>query len=319
MIFIYYRRAICCFVPLLISVCGLTAVAQTTTTADTETRPAASENKAIGNAEEPKPTTEAVSTEPVSAEPVKNGISETKTVAATLNVTARPNPQNPTDKWRFAFSPYIWLPGISGRAGLGDLVVDVNSSLGDSNVHLNFGFMGTFEARKNKFISLTDLQYSNLGTERPNPGILFSSATADFKTFILDPEVGYRVAENPDRGNYVDVLGGIRYYHLRTDLNLAAGLLAARSATRSRGWVDAVGGLRSRIHLTPRFFLTGKVDLGGGGSKFTYQLAGAAGFQVSKSIALLGGYRYLHVNYDRDNFLFDMGLSGPIFGVGFRF
>jgi hypothetical protein len=179
--------------------------------------------------------------------------------------------------------------------------------------------MGTFEARKNKFISLTDMQYSNLGTERPNPGILFSSATADFKTFIFDPEVGYRVAENPDRGNYVDVLGGIRYIHLRTDLNFAAGILAARSATRSKDWVDAVGGLRSRIHLTPRFFLTGKGDLGGGGSKFTYQLFGAAGFQVTKRIALLGGWRYLHVDYDRDNFLFDMGLNGPIFGAGFKF
>src|SRR5262245_61400930 len=106
--FNYCRRAIGCVVSLFILACTITAVAQTPTTAETETRPAASENKSIGNAEEPKATTEAVSAEPVSAEPVKNGISETKTVAATLNATARPNPQNPTDKWRFAFSPYIW-------------------------------------------------------------------------------------------------------------------------------------------------------------------------------------------------------------------
>jgi len=197
--------------------------------------------------------------------------------------------------------------------------VDVSSGITDSNVHLNAGFMSTFEARKNKFVSLTDLQYSNLGTENPTPGPLFSSATAEFKTFILDPEVGYRVAANPDRGNFVDVLGGIRYIHLRTDLTFGAGILSARSASRSKDWVDVVGGARTRLYLAPKWFVVGKGDLGGGGSKFTYQLFGAVGFQVSQHIALLGGYRYLHIDYDKDNFLFDMGLSGPIFGAGFRF
>ena len=219
------------------------------------------------------------------------------------------------DKWHFRFSPYAWIAGVTGRAGIGALVVNVDSGLSDPNVHLNFGLMGAMEARKNKFIILTDLQYSNLGTERPNPGILFSSATADFKTFILDPEVGYRVAANPEKGRYVDVVGGVRYWHLRTDLNFAAGALSARSATASRGWVDGVGGVRGVIHLSPKIYMMGKGDLGAGGSKFTYQLFGGFGFQVSRSVALVGGYRAIHVNYDRNNFLFDTTLHGPILGL----
>jgi hypothetical protein len=229
-----------------------------------------------------------------------------------------PEPQAPDpDEWHFQFSPYLWIAGISGRAGIGDLEVEVNSSLSDDNVKLNAGFMGAFEARKNKFVLLADLQYSNLGTERPNPGILFSSAEADFKTFILDTEVGYRVAENAEKGRSLDIVGGVRWWHLETNLNFAAGLLPARSATASRGWLDAVGGLRGKMHLNQKIFMAGKFDLGGGGAKFTYQLLGVFGLHVHKNIALVGGYRVIHVDYDRDDFLFDMSLHGPILGATF--
>jgi len=232
-------------------------------------------------------------------------------------------PDEPTttddDKWHFVLSPYLWIAGINGQAGVNDLVVDVDSGLTDDNVHLNAGFMSTFEARKNRLVLLTDLQYSNLGTERPTPRGLFSDATAEFKTFILDPEVGYRVAANQEKGRSLDVLGGVRIWHLRANLELDPGRLSARSGSRSKNWVDAVGGVRGRYAVTKRIVLIGKADLGGGGSQFTYQLFGGAGFTVSKSVSLIGAYRLLHVDYDKDNFLFDMGLSGPVLGASFRF
>jgi hypothetical protein len=221
------------------------------------------------------------------------------------------------NEWLFQFSPYLWIAGIKGQAGIGALTVKVDSAITDDNVHLNFGFMGAFEARRNNFVVLTDLQYSNLGTESPTPGRLFSSASAGFKTFILDPEVGYRLAANPEKGRFIDVLGGIRYWHLTVDLGFDAGRLSARSATGSKDWTDAVFGLRGRTAVSKKVFVVGKADLGGGGSKFTYQLFGAAGIRVGKGTSLVCGYRHLHVNYDKSNFLFDMSLTGPIVGVSF--
>jgi len=188
----------------------------------------------------------------------------------------------------------------------------------DSGVELNFGFMSTFEARKNKLVLLTDLQYSDLSTERGNPGPLFSSTRASFKTFVLDPEVGYRVLDN-GKGALVDVLGGIRYWHLNATLAFGAGVLPAVEVSRSRSWVDGVAGLRGKAALSKRWFLTGKADLGGGGSKFTYQLFGGVGVNVGKRFALIGGYRDLNVNYDKDGFLFDMSLHGPVLGIGMKF
>ncbi len=227
-------------------------------------------------------------------------------------------PSTSSDQWHFQFTPYLWVAGVSGRGGIGTLSVNVESSITDDNVHLNFGFMGTFEAHRNKLSIVTDLQYSSLGTERPTPGILFSNASADFKTFIIDPEVGYRIAANPEKGRFIDLLGGVRYWHLRADLNFDAGLLSARSATGSKDWADGVIGLRGRAAISKRVFVLGKADIGGGGSKFTYQLFGGVGIGLGKRTSLIGGYRDLHVNYDKGNFLFDMSLAGPIFGVSFR-
>ena len=89
--------------------------------------------------------------------------------------------------------------------------------------------------------------------------------------------------------------------------------------TRSRDWVDGVAGLRGRVHVAPKVFLTGKADLGGGGSNFTYQLFGGGGFLFGKRYSLIAAYRYLSVNYNKNDLLFDMALHGPLFGVGIKF
>jgi len=244
-------------------------------------------------------------------------LSSKSSVSKAANSDPTP-PSSSSDQWHFRFTPYLWVAGVNGQGGIGALNVNVNSGITDDNVHLNFGFMGTFEARRNKLSIVTDLQYSNLGTERPTPGILFSNASAAFKTFILDPEVGYRIAANPEKGRFMDVLGGVRYWHLNADLNFDAGLLSARSATGSKDWADGVIGLRGRAAISKRVFVLGKTDIGGGGSKLTYQLFGGVGIGVGKRTSLIGGYRDLHVNYDKNNFLFDMSLAGPIFGASFR-
>ena len=107
--------------------------------------------------------------------------------------------------------------------------------------------------------------------------------------------------------------------HISTDLNFGAGVLPAVEIKSSRSWVDGVVGLRGKAALSEKFFFMGRFDVGGGGSKFTYQLFGGLGYNLNKKIALVGGYRALNVNYDRDNFLYDMSQRGPIMGIGFRF
>lgn len=240
--------------------------------------------------------------------------------ANSINSSETPVPQTvDQDKWQFQFSPYFWLAGLHGTGGVGNRTVAVDESFSDVFDALNFALMGTFEARKGKFISLTDLEYVSVSDEKATPGPLFSTVDAGFKVFIFDQEVGYRVLENPEKGASLDVLGGARVWRVKTDFEFGAGILPATRIEASRSWVDAVGGLRGKMALSQKMFLTGKFDLGGGGSEFTWQVFGGAGYNLNPKIALIFGYRVLDVDYDKNNFVYDMNQRGPILGLGFRF
>jgi len=237
----------------------------------------------------------------------------------TTTSSETPVPQTvDADKWQFQFSPYFWLAGLHGVGGVGNRTTRVDESFSDVFDALNFAFMGTFEARKGKFISLTDLEYVSVSDDKATPGPLFSSVDAGFKTFIFDQEVGYRVLDNSE-GATLDVLGGARVWRVKTDFEFGAGILPATRIEASRSWVDAVGGLRGKMALSEKLFLTGKFDLGGGGSKFTWQVFAGGGYNINPKIALIFGYRVLDVDYDKNNFIYDMNQRGPILGVGFKF
>ncbi|HEV7473955.1 MAG TPA: hypothetical protein VGN90_07895 [Pyrinomonadaceae bacterium] len=223
------------------------------------------------------------------------------------------------DKWHFQFSPYFWLAGLHGTGGVGNRTTGVDMSFGDVFGSLKFALMGVVEARKGKFVLLVDTEYVSIEDDKATPGPFFSDVTAQFKTFIFDPEVGYRLYDDPDKGASVDVLGGIRVWHVSTELDFGAGILPAVHLDGSRNWVDAIVGLRGKTNVSEKVFVSGKFDLGGGGSKFTWQAFGGLGYNVSPRVALIGGYRVLDVNYDKDNFVYDMNQRGPIMGLGFKF
>jgi hypothetical protein len=129
--------------------------------------------------------------------------------------------------------------------------------------------------------------------------------------------VGYNLARR--EGATLDVVGGIRYWHLSMELDFSPGALPGAEASGSRNWVDAVVGLQGKAHLSPRWFVVGKGDFGGGGSNFTYQLFGGVGAQICKSVSFIVGYRDLDVDYDRNGFTFDMALKGMVIGAGIKF
>jgi hypothetical protein len=223
------------------------------------------------------------------------------------------------EKWHFVFSPYFWMAGLHGTTGGPNRTIQVDESFGDIFHSLKFAFMGVFEAHKGKWAMQTDLEFVSLEDDKATPGPLFSSANAKIKTFVFTPEAGYKIYNDPDRGSFVQVLGGTRIWHISTDLTFNAGILPAVQISNSRTWVDGVVGLRGKAALTEKVFFLGRFDVGGGGSKFTYQLFGGLGYDINKTIALVGGYRALDVNYDKNNFLYDTNQRGPIVGIGFKF
>lgn len=243
----------------------------------------------------------------------------TTSARTTAGKTVVPTQAGPADKWHFIFSPYFWMAGLHGTTGTPERTVVADESFSDIFGSLNFAFMALFEARKGKWLVLTDVEFVSLEDDRATPGPLFSAVNAKIKMFNFKPEVGYRVFADFEKGNFIDVVGGARIWHISTDLTFSPGILPAAQVDASRSWVDAVGGLRGKASLSEKVFSIGKLDLGGGGSKFTYQLFGGLGYNLNRRIALVGGYRVLDVNYDKNNFVYDMNQRGPIIGAAFRF
>lgn len=227
----------------------------------------------------------------------------------------------PEPEWEFSITPYLFTAGLHGTVGARGRFVDVDASFSDIFDRLDFGLMGTFEARKGNWGFLVDTMYISLSNETTTRGLLFSGVNSESKLFIIDPEMSYRAFAN-DKGASIDILAGVRIWHLKNDLTFLPGLLAPQvEVSESKNWADPVVGARGVIALSPRLFLNGKFDVGGVGvgSDFTGQVYGGAGINVKPRVALIGGYRYLYVDYKSDGFLFRSALKGLVFGATFKF
>jgi hypothetical protein len=96
---------------------------------------------------------------------------------------------------------------------------------------------------------------------------------------------------------------------------------ANKDINKDREWVDPYVGFRARVKLTDKIYLGGRGDIGGFGigSDLTWQAFGGLGYAITDSILIEGGWRHLDIDYDHDDFIFDMAFSGAIFGVEISF
>jgi hypothetical protein len=181
--------------------------------------------------------------------------------------------------------------------------------------------MTALDVRKNRVGVLTDFEYVHLSSDEISTpfGVLYSSAHTDSQQYILDPEVYGRVYES--QKGYVDAFGGIRYWHLRSNLDLRPGLLPAFHASDSRDWVDPLMGARFRVNLKKGWFAMLKGDAGGFGvgSQVTWQIYTGVGKEFKQKYSMFLGYRRLSVDYRDAGFVYDIDMNGALLGFAVRF
>jgi hypothetical protein len=225
------------------------------------------------------------------------------------------------DQWHVSVSPYLWLAGLDGNLNVLGHQAAVQQSFGDILGNLKFGIMGLTEVRRGRVALLTDLLFVRVGDQKAIPIPQLPSAlpvTMRSNTFTLTSEASYRVYAR-DRLS-VDLLAGVRYYHISANLNADAGSIGQASYARGDNWADAVGGARLQVRVTQHIglFLIG--DAGGGGSSPTWQLATGAGYRLTKRSTAQFGYRRLYFNRQAGpSFAFDATQEGFILGTTLRF
>ena len=230
--------------------------------------------------------------------------------------SAQPVSPQPSAPWQFEFVPYLWGSGMKGIVGIGSHSADIDASFSDILSHLHFAAMGLTEVRRGRLVALTDLVYTDLRGQDATPGPLFSSVNPKQKLFILTSEGGVRLVDAD--GTSLDVVGGLRFWHSKSELQFGSGALPGVNMEASRNWVDAIGGVRARMAVSGSWWAGAYGDVGGGGSDLTYQLTGTAGWDIDTRYALVIGYRYLDVDYANDAVLLDTAIKGPFFGFTFK-
>jgi len=227
------------------------------------------------------------------------------------------------DTWHFQIATYAWLSGQKGtlatQPGLPAAEVDLDfydDILG--NINGSFALIG--EARKGRVGVVTDVSYSDIEDDEATPGPLFTALTSRTKTWIVSAAGFYRLIEQ-DRA-FLDGLAGLRYWSVDSSLKLGAGILPARKSSNREDWVDPIIGLKGLLPLdASNFFVSGALVVGGFGvgSDFMWDGLLNLGYQWTPTFSTTVGYRYLDVETDEDDFLYDVYQDGPVLGFSWRF
>jgi hypothetical protein len=217
------------------------------------------------------------------------------------------------DTWSVEIVPYAWLPGAKGDLTIRNTSVGVDQDFNDIFKAVKFASSALGIARYNNWLIYTQLDYFSLSTTKlenaPARGSL------DLKDLLYTQGFGYRI-NGWSSGQTFDILIGAQGLHANNKLSL----YQLGSVSDSNNVVDAVLIFRPSFQLSQHWLLNPTISVGGGDSKYTYQLQPQFQYQFNSMWEMRFGYRKLHynINGSRGNNL-DVSLSGPLIGFGITF
>lgn len=228
-----------------------------------------------------------------------------------------------SDSWQFHLAPYAWLAGQSGSVatlpGLPPVDIDINF-YDDVLGNINGALMLVGEARKGRLGVVVDTVYTDIQLDNATPGKFFDTVSSRTTSWIVSGSGFYRLVEQA--GSFIDGLVGLRYWSVDSELALSGGPAGYYDIDNRESWVDPIVGFKGLTRLgESRFYVNGFALIGGFGvgSDFMWDVNVNLGYQWTESFSTLIGYRYLDVDYEEDQFLYDVSQDGIILGLSWRF
>lgn len=235
--------------------------------------------------------------------------------------------ESSSEEWSFSATPYFWAAGLKGSLATTPPLpaLDLDANIGTILKNLDYAVASMFELRKGKFGIMTDFLLLNLGVDNkgaPIPGV-GAGIRVDLTSFIVQMAGTYRVFEKEQ--GWLDLVVGARGWYVDTHLKAAIGPVAFQ-ISHIEGWADALGGIRTRINLRALEFPVGEglhlaaTLLGGGGMSSSFvDLIGGLGYDFTDQIKAFAGYRYLKVDYQNKDFIYDVEMQGPMLSGTYKF
>jgi hypothetical protein len=225
--------------------------------------------------------------------------------------------------WQHALTPYLWGAAMSGTAAVGPVEADVDVGFSDILDHLKIGGMLSYRGENDRLVVLADAIYMDLEADKTSTtGPIRIDSLASMQQTAIELDVGRRVTER------LVGFAGLRYIDLDADVQVGTtgpGQGLTRAAGARQNWIDPVIGAIADFPLSDRWSLDLRGDIGGFGvgSNFAWQAMVTVNWRATKTIDVVGAYRYIDMDYDNGSgpnyFKYDMVMAGPSLGVTFRF
>jgi len=248
----------------------------------------------------------------------------------TEEVAMAPVLEEKTSSWEHSISIYGWLPSFDGTFNYtipgdpndpNDSDKEGESSIADT---IDMVFMGSYEARKDKWSFLADAIYlkmsdaQNVSWDVP---LVNKTVTAgseqEFTAWLVSAYGGYNVLDTGSAS--LDIIGGLRYLSLSLDISVYSNLLNnTPTISPSIELYDGVVGMRGHVDLSKNWYVPYMFDIGAGDSDLTWQGQASIGYRFGWG-DVLATYRYIHYEKDDSRLIKDFDMYGPKIGLVFHF
>ncbi len=229
----------------------------------------------------------------------------------------------PEESWAFEFRPYLWTASIEGDAAIGGLpTADVDIGFDDILDNLDMSWASTIniEHRNSNWSFFADVFYLRMSPDIDTVKGPIEFRNVIVKQAIINPTLAYRVKEDRERMNYLDLTAGVAWTYVSLDFRIRNRRTGQNiGPDGSKDWFDAHVGMRGRYSLTEKLYTGFLFDISPfqTGAEFGLQAAGGLGYRVKPWLSLEFSYRYLHVDYDDDGFVWDTDTHGLFLGAVF--
>jgi hypothetical protein len=226
-------------------------------------------------------------------------------------------PSQGGDGWKHTIALYAVGSGLSGKASIGQLDVDVDLSFSDILDHLEMGGMLAYRGEKGKMAVMANAAFMGLGATKDLPGGGTGELDAD-QTFV-EGDFAWRVTK------HWETYFGLRGYDLDNAIEIRPSGLPIQAADDRESWVDPLVGMRFSAPLGKKWEMAVRGDIGGWGigSDLAWQVLAHFDWKLTDHFGLDFGYIILDIDYEHgtgpDFFAYDVTMSGPLAAASFTF
>lgn len=242
-----------------------------------------------------------------------------------LNNKADKNATTPK-KFTFSIMPYAWFASIGGTVGQFDgETYGFNKGFTFDNLHMYAAFIGKFKYDRWSFVyDISYVNYKSFGATSSNPNLPNEiSANTTAKQAVFDLFIAY-LFPSKSKKTMVDIYGGGRLWNLDLEATVTRpdGTVNPEPGY-SNSWLDPVIGVNAEYVLDSKgkWGAWTKGDIGGFGvnSQMTWQMNVGVAYMLSPNWPLTLGFKYLGVNYYKNNLNWTVNEYGPTLGIGFKY